>query len=215
MNLFANTAPPVRQDLLTNATDACVVLAFVVNTVKLVGAWILTLTLHFCAGYNWLRNLTPHFHAIRLQQNLLWPPRSRFPALRTSCTRIFFALWLVHLIACYMSTSYGPKKCSVSKFYTKNIWAKICWIFTDIGGCCTGNECSENALCRNLHGSYNCTCKEGYYGDGKNCTGKTSSFFIFSARFVRRVNLRLTENEIMNMKIRGCRWVFQYSIRVK
>ena len=38
VNLFANTAPPVRQDLLTKATDACVVLAFVVNTVKLVGA---------------------------------------------------------------------------------------------------------------------------------------------------------------------------------
>ena len=38
MNLFANTAPSVRQDLPTKATDACVVLAFVVNTVKLVGA---------------------------------------------------------------------------------------------------------------------------------------------------------------------------------
>ena len=36
MHLFANTAPPVRQDLLTKATDACVVLAFVVNTVRLV-----------------------------------------------------------------------------------------------------------------------------------------------------------------------------------
>ena len=37
MNLFASTALPVRQDLQTKATDACVVLAFVVNTVKLVG----------------------------------------------------------------------------------------------------------------------------------------------------------------------------------
>ena len=34
MNLFASTALPVRQDLLTKATDACVVLAFVVNTVN-------------------------------------------------------------------------------------------------------------------------------------------------------------------------------------
>ena len=71
MNLFANTTPPVRQDLLTKTTDACVVLAFVVNTAKLVGALILILTLHFCGGYDWLRNLTPHFHPIRLQQNLL------------------------------------------------------------------------------------------------------------------------------------------------
>ncbi|XP_015748953.1 PREDICTED: sushi, von Willebrand factor type A, EGF and pentraxin domain-containing protein 1-like isoform X2 [Acropora digitifera] len=40
---------------------------------------------------------------------------------------------------------------------------------TDIDECYVGNECSANALCQNLHGSYNCTCKEGYYGDGKNC----------------------------------------------
>ncbi|XP_015757834.1 PREDICTED: uncharacterized protein LOC107337224 isoform X2 [Acropora digitifera] len=40
---------------------------------------------------------------------------------------------------------------------------------TDIDECYAGNECSINALCHNLHGSYNCTCKEGYYGDGKNC----------------------------------------------
>ena len=69
INLFANTAPPVRQDLLTKATDACVVLAFVVNIVKLVGASIFIF--YFCAGYDWLRNLTLHFHPIRLQQNLL------------------------------------------------------------------------------------------------------------------------------------------------
>ena len=66
MNLSANIAPPVRQDLPTKATDASVVLAFVVNIVKLVGAWISILTLHFFADYDWLRNLTQHFHPIRL-----------------------------------------------------------------------------------------------------------------------------------------------------
>ncbi|XP_067048625.1 uncharacterized protein [Acropora muricata] len=45
---------------------------------------------------------------------------------------------------------------------------------TDIDECYAGNECSANALCHNLHGSYNCTCKEGYYGDGKNCTAGSS-----------------------------------------
>ena len=28
------------------------------------------------------------------------------------------------------------------------------------------------AFCNNIEGSYNCSCKEGYYGDGRNCTGK-------------------------------------------
>ena len=60
--------------------------------------------------------------------------------------------------------------------------------FADIDECYAGNECSANALCHNLHGSYNCTCKEGYYGDGKTCTGEACSVFIFSATFVRRVN---------------------------
>ncbi|XP_074606931.1 uncharacterized protein LOC141859933 [Acropora palmata] len=45
---------------------------------------------------------------------------------------------------------------------------------TDIDECYAGNECSAIALCHNLHGSYNCTCKEGYYGDGKNCRAGSS-----------------------------------------
>ena len=79
---------------------------------------------------------------------------------------------------------------SVLRILTGKILAKICWIFIDIDECYAGNECSANALCHNLHGSYNCTCKEGYYGDGKNCTGKASSVFIFSVPFVRWVSFK-------------------------
>ena len=39
---------------------------------------------------------------------------------------------------------------------------------------CTGaiHKCDVNAECINTHGSYNCTCKPGYTGDGINCTGE-------------------------------------------
>lgn len=32
--------------------------------------------------------------------------------------------------------------------------------------------CDVNAVCQNTFGSYICSCKAGFTGDGKNCTGK-------------------------------------------
>lgn len=32
--------------------------------------------------------------------------------------------------------------------------------------------CDPNAVCQNTEGSYNCTCKTGYSGDGRNCSCK-------------------------------------------
>ena len=37
---------------------------------------------------------------------------------------------------------------------------------------CMKNECSPNAHCNNTIGSFACTCNEGYFGDGRNCTSK-------------------------------------------
>ena len=38
--------------------------------------------------------------------------------------------------------------------------------------CSSANDCHQNASCHNTKGSYNCTCKDGFEGDGKNCSGK-------------------------------------------
>ena len=32
--------------------------------------------------------------------------------------------------------------------------------------------CHADAVCTNTKGSYNCTCNNGYEGDGYNCSGK-------------------------------------------
>ena len=34
------------------------------------------------------------------------------------------------------------------------------------------SDCDVNANCTNTFGSYKCTCKLGYIGDGRSCLGK-------------------------------------------
>ncbi|XP_068706697.1 uromodulin-like [Montipora foliosa] len=42
---------------------------------------------------------------------------------------------------------------------------------SDIEECLTGNHtCSSDANCINTNGSYNCSCKAGFVGDGRNCS---------------------------------------------
>ena len=46
-----------------------------------------------------------------------------------------------------------------------------CLSVSDINECMddTLNECSPNADCLNTEGTYDCTCRTGYSGDGRNC----------------------------------------------
>ena len=42
------------------------------------------------------------------------------------------------------------------------------------------HNCSDNANCTNTEGSFNCSCKPGYIGNGHNCSGW---FLKFLSRF--------------------------------
>ena len=56
------------------------------------------------------------------------------------------------------------------------ILKKLHYFLPDIDECALKTDnCDSNANCTNTKGTYNCTCKEGYLGDGFNCTGKEIS----------------------------------------
>ena len=47
-------------------------------------------------------------------------------------------------------------------------------LFTDVDECISGtHNCSNNATCTDSDGSYLCSCKPGYDGDGYACTSKS------------------------------------------
>lgn len=56
----------------------------------------------------------------------------------------------------------------------KSLWANIpadeAFLFgLDADECLGRHNCSKNAACKNTHGSYSCTCKSGYHGNGLTC----------------------------------------------
>ena len=49
----------------------------------------------------------------------------------------------------------------------------IFYLTLDIDECSADpNPCDQNAACTNSDGSYNCTCKQGFIGNGATCNGK-------------------------------------------
>ena len=59
--------------------------------------------------------------------------------------------------------------------------------------CVDDHGCHDNATCTDDNGSYICVCKDGFTGDGFNCTGNRSRFhlddFIYKFR-ERRVPIK-------------------------
>ena len=69
-------------------------------------------------------------------------------------------------------------------------------LFSDIDECANGqHRCDVNAVCNNTQGSYNCTCKDGFHGDGINCTGN----YLHNA--VEELNLGLSRTNPVSFRV--------------
>ena len=84
----------------------------------------------------------------------------------------------------------GHKSCAIIFLNTKSTFLvsllphviKYCIFLniSDINECATNTHlCHYNATCNNTIGSHNCTCNQGYTGNGQNCTGKYWAIFSF------------------------------------
>ena len=55
----------------------------------------------------------------------------------------------------------------------------IHYLRLDIDECAIKTDnCSLHAICNNTEGSFNCSCKDGFIGDGVNCTGNCKFLFL-------------------------------------
>ena len=51
---------------------------------------------------------------------------------------------------------------------------KTLFHYTDINECSSTGEglCHNHSICTDTEGSYECTCNNGFFGDGFNCTSE-------------------------------------------
>lgn len=65
------------------------------------------------------------------------------------------------------------KSVSLIKFFPQVLFLNFFLLLTDQDECSAeDHNCNPNADCVNTPGSYRCTCKEGFNGDGFSCSGK-------------------------------------------
>ena len=77
---------------------------------------------------------------------------------------------------------------------------KMC---VDVDECRGSNRCHRNAECRNNVGSYTCTCRTGFAGNGYSCSGKSLIYHKWARIMVHVVSLLLQFTVVMRNRFLG------------
>ena len=74
--------------------------------------------------------------------------------------------------------------------------------FTDINECETGeHNCNrDHAYCNNTKGSFTCFCKQGYTGNGLNCTGNNIKTLRYFKNQIKRIAVDVKWNSVRSEK---------------
>ena len=82
-------------------------------------------------------------------------------------TRLFPLSPYINLLTFYKKDTIVFKLILSHKCFIETLFS-----FTDIKECSqTPNPCHHNATCTELQGSFNCSCNQGYIGNGTYCKG--------------------------------------------
>ena len=82
---------------------------------------------------------------------------------------------LTHLVILSVPVTRDTVEMELHVLVSIIIWSVMNWYLSlvDTNECFTGTDnCSLNAVCTNIPGSFTCACNQGYTGDGVSCVGK-------------------------------------------
>lgn len=61
--------------------------------------------------------------------------------------------------------------CVVLGIKAETIMPAVAFVLADVNECENSDLCHSNGVCLNTPGSYMCSCKDGYSGNGSYCEG--------------------------------------------
>ena len=92
--------------------------------------------------------------------------KTTFTMLRTVCKEG------LHLLS-FFFTVFGASMSFSFLYDNVFLFIGVFFSYSEINECVRGlHKCSSDAFCNNTKGSYNCTCKHGFAGNGRECRGR-------------------------------------------
>ena len=93
--------------------------------------------------------------------------KTTFTMLRTVCKEG------LHLFSFFFTVVVASMSFSFCTIILFPFIAVFFFSYSEINECVRGlHKCSSDAFCNNTKGSYNCTCKHGFTGNGRECRGR-------------------------------------------